>query len=321
MPQDEESITNGRDLFIDHCDRCHDIGKQEIGPSLASVTDKRPLPWLLNFIQSSQGMIQAGDKYAVHLFKHYNNMVMPDFMQLTDEERLDILAYINMESLSKEDYSAVRDSLNYYNSEILGKAEHRYATVQEEEPDYYSENINVKIPNDPPSIDRGRVLFESQCDVCHQLQRRAVGPALASVTDRRPLKWLLDFLDSPTELLEKGDDYANFLVTNYPLIMPDFKMLSQDDKLAILAYIRNESGALTHIAGVNANALTAYDSDTTNLTADQPVTGDMDRVGYDEDGEIDLKEQERNYNTPVMLLMGGVVIMLSLLVWRIFRRG
>lgn len=318
IPSDEESITRGRELFIQHCDRCHKIGRQEIGPSLASVVDKRPVNWLLKFIQSSQAMIASGDPYAVHLYRNYSNMVMPDFLELDDSDRLDILAYIKNESIGEE-HSVVVDSLQYLNSELLGKAEHRYATVQEEEPDYYSMQSDFRILDDPEMIQQGQTIFEAQCKVCHDLDRRQIGPALASVTDRRPLPWLLDFLESPTEMLEKGDDYTNFLVTNYPLIMPDFGFMSQEDKLAVLAYIRNASGALTHTAGVNANAVTVDGQDTADLSSGGPKTGDMDEIGYN-DTILDDEDNQRSFNTPSALLMGAVVLIIAILAWKLIRR-
>ena len=319
IPSDQESITRGRELFFANCERCHNMGKQEIGPALASIVDKRPLSWLLSFIESSQGMIDAGDPYAVHLNRSYGNMVMPDFQELDADARMDILAYIKAESLGDE-HSEVLDSIQRNNAEIFNKDAQRYADVEKEDPDYYAQRTTMQIPNDPEVIQQGQTLFESQCVVCHQLDRRTIGPALASVTDRRPLPWLLDFLDSPRGMVRQGDEYTIFMVNNYPLIMPDFSYLSQDDKLAVLAYIRNASGAVTETAGINANAITETGESSADLGSEPPKTGDMDQIGYnDERDVIGDAERGRGLDTPAALLMGAVVLLLGILAWRIFR--
>lgn len=246
IPTNEQSITRGQKLFGDQCSKCHLFGSQKIGPSLASVTDKRSVDWLISFISTSQQVIASGDPYAQHLVRSYHNMVMPDFAELGADQIMDILAYIQDKSLDR-DHSYVEDSVNYYDAKVINKAQTRYENAQPGEKDYYKDQPTVSIPADIQAIQLGASLFSDQCARCHRLDKRTTGPALASVTDRLPLNWLLDFIDNPKTIIETGNDYANFLLSNYPLVMPGFNFLSQKDKLAILAYIRNESG-------VNANS-------------------------------------------------------------------
>ncbi len=99
IPDDAQSITEGQTLFSQHCNVCHGVGKQIIGPALASVHNRRPIDWLVRFIQNSQHVIiDEEDEYAQHLYNQYNQQVMPNFEFLSRGEILNILAYIKVES-------------------------------------------------------------------------------------------------------------------------------------------------------------------------------------------------------------------------------
>lgn len=101
IPDDAQSITEGQTLFSQHCNVCHGVGKQIIGPALASVHNRRPIDWLVRFIQNSQHVIiDEEDEYAQHLYAQYNEQVMPNFEFLSRGEILNILAYIKVESSS-----------------------------------------------------------------------------------------------------------------------------------------------------------------------------------------------------------------------------
>ncbi len=99
IPDDAQSITEGQTLFSQHCNVCHGVGQQIIGPALASVHNRRPIDWLVRFIQNSQHVIiDEEDEYAQHLYNQYNQQVMPNFEFLSRGEILNILAYIKVES-------------------------------------------------------------------------------------------------------------------------------------------------------------------------------------------------------------------------------
>ena len=101
VPDDPESITEGQSLFGQHCTVCHAVGKQVIGPALASVQNRRPIDWLVKFIQNSQHVIiDEEDEYAQYLYQQYEKQVMPNFEFLSRGEILNILAYIQVESSS-----------------------------------------------------------------------------------------------------------------------------------------------------------------------------------------------------------------------------
>jgi len=98
LPTKEATIVSGRILFQNHCSSCHMIHYELIGPALASIGNKRPLPWLHKFIKNSQAVIRGGDAYAGGLYGRYNNTIMPPFEFLSNQEINNILAYIKQES-------------------------------------------------------------------------------------------------------------------------------------------------------------------------------------------------------------------------------
>jgi mono/diheme cytochrome c family protein len=97
IPDDEQSISNGRTLFRENCMVCHAMDRVVVGPALAGVHERRDIAWLKGFIRNSQRMIQAGDRDAVAIYNQFNRTEMPSF-NFSDEEILNILAYIRQES-------------------------------------------------------------------------------------------------------------------------------------------------------------------------------------------------------------------------------
>ena len=86
------------DLFKLKCGICHTIGGGKlIGPDLSGIREKRTDEWLLEFIRSSQKMIDKGDPDAVALFEEYNKVQMPDPM-ISDQEIMALLDHIEMQS-------------------------------------------------------------------------------------------------------------------------------------------------------------------------------------------------------------------------------
>lgn len=82
------------ELFTNKCAACHTIGKGRlVGPDLKNIGDQRDAVWLLNFITSSQTMINSGDADAVKVYNEYNKLLMPDPL-ISESEITEILSYI-----------------------------------------------------------------------------------------------------------------------------------------------------------------------------------------------------------------------------------
>jgi len=89
------TFAGGEDLFK-KCAGCHKTSaKESTGPGLAGVTEKRTDEWIINWVHNSQEMVNAGDADAVAVFEEFNNIPMPSYADMTDEEILSIFAFID----------------------------------------------------------------------------------------------------------------------------------------------------------------------------------------------------------------------------------
>jgi mono/diheme cytochrome c family protein len=100
----------GSTTFGSLCVACHTIGGGRlVGPDLAGVSDRRSEQWLVDFITSSQTMIQSGDPDAVALSGEYNGMVMPDAL-VAESEVLAVISYINSQTPVIDEPQAVPEA-------------------------------------------------------------------------------------------------------------------------------------------------------------------------------------------------------------------
>lgn len=93
-----QDIKEGESLFRSKCTACHSIDRDMIGPRLEGIEQKRDQQWLIDWIRNSQAMVAAGDEHAVAMFESYDRVVMTPFPELSDENILNILAYIKHET-------------------------------------------------------------------------------------------------------------------------------------------------------------------------------------------------------------------------------
>ncbi len=99
IPTDEANISAGKSLFNANCKTCHSVQNRLVGPALKDVYDRAPsVEWIFSFVKNSQKVIQSGDDYAVALYDEYNQTEMTAFSDFTNEEILDILAYVKNET-------------------------------------------------------------------------------------------------------------------------------------------------------------------------------------------------------------------------------
>lgn len=213
-------LQHGQQLFNTYCSPCHGVHQAKLGPMLASITRKRPPEWLHAFIRNSQKVILSGDQYANFLFKEYDHVVMPSFDQLSGQQINAILHYIDIQSQALAD----------------------------EQPGYPLVNT---LSN--KRVMRGKEIFSQNCANCHKVNQDGYGPALGSVTRRRPLPWLISFIQNSQQLIAGGDDYAVYLYHSYDnKIMPSFEFLPEDDILSVLDFIAYASAAPHPVAGSNS---------------------------------------------------------------------
>jgi len=86
----------------------------------------------------------------------------------------------------------------------------------------------------------GEKLFKAKCQSCHQLDRRTTGPALAGVTERREMDWLVSWIRNNNELRQSGDADAIAIYNEYNgTAMNVFADLTDDQIKSILMYTEN----------------------------------------------------------------------------------
>jgi cytochrome c2 len=96
------------------------------------------------------------------------------------------------------------------------------------------------VPTDPEIISQGEQLFnEYQCNTCHKVDSKLVGPALAGVYDRRDLEWIYSWVKNSQALIASGDPQATALYNEFnQLVMAPYD-LEDEQILSILAYVRD----------------------------------------------------------------------------------
>ncbi len=102
----------------------------------------------------------------------------------------------------------------------------------------------------------GKTLFNANCASCHKLDKKAIGPALGDVTERRSTEWLVKWIVNNAELRASGDEEAIAIFEEYNgSVMPAFPGLSEQDVMDILVYtVEGQKKAAPEEAGTGAVA-------------------------------------------------------------------
>ncbi len=100
-----------------------------------------------------------------------------------------------------------------------------------------------EIPSTPEAVSAGEQLFKANCQACHRVSTKLVGPPLAGVAERAPsIEWIIDFVHNSSAVINSGDEYAVNLYNEYNKTqMTAFTSLAEEDILNILAYVNAEA--------------------------------------------------------------------------------
>jgi mono/diheme cytochrome c family protein len=99
IPSEPAAISAGEALFNNNCRSCHRVHEKLIGPALAGVTERAPsVDWIISFVKNPPAVIASGDEYATALFDQYKPTMMTAFSTFSDEDILNILAYVQAEA-------------------------------------------------------------------------------------------------------------------------------------------------------------------------------------------------------------------------------
>ena len=105
-------------------------------------------------------------------------------------------------------------------------------------------------------IQAGKNLFNTNCAACHQLNRKAVGPALRGVTDKYDKEWLYKWIKNGTQMIKDGDPQAVAIWEEYNrAIMTNYPQFSNQDIDNILAYTDYVPPAPATVAAVQSEAV------------------------------------------------------------------
>ncbi|OGX90073.1 c-type cytochrome [Hymenobacter coccineus] len=96
---------------------------------------------------------------------------------------------------------------------------------------------------DALAIQAGDALFKANCTQCHAINEQVVGPALAGVTKRRTIAWIIPWVKNSAKVVASGDEYAVALYGKFQKQqMPSFQ-LSNEQIQDIVAYIDSQEGS------------------------------------------------------------------------------
>lgn len=108
--------------------------------------------------------------------------------------------------------------------------------AQEEAAEESGPKVIEAVPDADPA--KGKELFNSLCAACHKPYKKAVGPALHGISERRDLDWIQRWTINSRELIDSGDSQAVAIYEEYnKQAMPAFPQLSKEDVNDIVAYV------------------------------------------------------------------------------------
>ena len=86
----------GEILFKNNCSTCHATTDEIlVGPGLKGIAKRRPIDWIVKWVNNPQKIIKSGDNYAVNLYEKFNRTDMTAYPNLKREEIVTIIAYID----------------------------------------------------------------------------------------------------------------------------------------------------------------------------------------------------------------------------------
>ncbi len=86
----------GEQIFKNNCATCHATTDEiVVGPGLKGVLERKPINWIVKWVNNPQKVIKSGDKYAVDLFEKFNHAEMTPYPNLKRDEIIAVISYID----------------------------------------------------------------------------------------------------------------------------------------------------------------------------------------------------------------------------------
>ena len=96
-----QDTAEGEQIFKNNCSTCHAVTDEVVvGPGLKGITQRRPIDWIVKWVQNPQAMIASGDKYAVDLYNKYNKAQMTAYPGYSAAQITSVIAYIDAQAVA-----------------------------------------------------------------------------------------------------------------------------------------------------------------------------------------------------------------------------
>lgn len=96
-----QDVVEGRKLFKDNCNSCHQLDRNSTGPALTSKLNELDEAFAIKWIRNWKALVDAGDKQAIEASK-FSAAEMTTFPRLTDDQIKNIIAYAKAGEPKKE---------------------------------------------------------------------------------------------------------------------------------------------------------------------------------------------------------------------------
>ena len=94
------------------------------------------------------------------------------------------------------------------------------------------------------SLNKGKILFETQCGSCHGISNGNFGPKLGGVHATRPIQELYSFVKNPEQFVKNGDARTKYFLEKYKTVMPAFGHLKDVEIKSIFDFIKQQNDIL-----------------------------------------------------------------------------
>ncbi|MES2456512.1 MAG: cytochrome c3 family protein [Bacteroidota bacterium] len=97
-----QDVVEGRKLFKDNCNSCHQLDRPSTGPALTAKLNELDEAFAIKWIRNWKALVDAGDKQAIEASK-FSPAEMTAFPRLTDDQIKNIIAYAKAGEPKKAD--------------------------------------------------------------------------------------------------------------------------------------------------------------------------------------------------------------------------
>lgn len=89
-----QDFDKGKQIFEQNCSSCHKMDGKLVGPPLQDVVENQGREWTQKWIYNSQLLIEQGDAHANEIYNEYNQMAMPSYSFLAEDELSALVDYL-----------------------------------------------------------------------------------------------------------------------------------------------------------------------------------------------------------------------------------